>query len=74
MIMVAICTYISDFNVAPTVSFEQQTYSVNESNGPVQVVLNLSNPSSTDITVNVSSTDVSTTGEYCIDQWCIVYF
>ena len=55
-------------------SFQQQTYFVNEDNGSVQVVLNLSNPSSNDTTVQVLNIDRSATGEYCIDQWYIVYF
>ena len=39
-------------------------YSVNESDGPAQPVLVLSNPSSTDITVTVSNTGGSATGEW----------
>ena len=46
------------------VSFEQTTYSVDEDDGPAQPVLVLSNPSSTDITVEVFNTDGSATGEY----------
>ena len=38
-------------------------YDVNENNGNVQLVLVLSNPSSTDITVEVLDTDGSTNGE-----------
>ena len=50
--------------VATTVSFNQSTYSVNEDDGPAQPVLVLSNPSSTDITVQViSSDDITATGE-----------
>ena len=48
-----------------TVMFNQTTYSVNENAGPAQPVLVLSNPSSTDITVQVFNTDGSATGEYC---------
>ena len=40
-------------------------YSVNEDAGPVQSVLVISNPSSTDITVPVTNTDGSSIGEYC---------
>ena len=50
---------------AITVMFNQTTYSVNENAGPAQPVLVLSNPSSTDITVQVFNTDGSATGEYC---------
>ena len=46
------------------VRFEQSTYSVDEDDGPAQPVLVLSNPSSTDITVEVFNTDGSATGEY----------
>jgi len=45
------------------VSFSQSTYSVDEDDGPVQPVLVLSNPSSTDITVQVGSNDITATGE-----------
>ena len=55
--------------------FNQSIYSVNEDAGPVQLVrasvhnellvLVISNPSSTDITVQVTNTDGSATGEYC---------
>jgi len=38
---------------AVTVKFNQSTYSVKEDNGSVEPVLVLSNPSSTDITVQV---------------------
>ena len=49
--------------VAANVSFEQQTYKVNEDDENVQPVLVLSNPSSTAITVEVFSTDGSATGK-----------
>ena len=48
-----------------TVMFSQSTYSVNEDDGPARAVLVLSNPSSTDINVQVTTTDGSATGEYC---------
>ena len=54
--------------------FEQKTYSVHEDDGPAQPALILSNPSSTNITVQVLNTDGSAIGEYCIDQCCIVNF
>ena len=50
-------------NVVTVVSFSQSTYSVNEDDGPAQPVLVLSNPSSTDITVQVESNDITATGE-----------
>ena len=44
-------------------SFEQQVYTVNETDGNVQLVLVLSNPSSTNITVVLFSTGGSATGK-----------
>ena len=48
---------------AAAVSFEQQTYSVNETDGNVQIVLILNKPSSTIVTVQVFGTDGSATGK-----------
>ena len=45
--------------------FDQPTYSVDEDGGPAQPALVLSNSISTNITVEVFSTDGSATGEYC---------
>ena len=42
------------FVTALTVFFDQSSYRVNENRGPVRPVLVLSNPSSTDITVQVN--------------------
>ena len=50
-------------NVAPTIDFNQSKYNVDEDDGPAQPVLVLSNPSSTDITISVFSTDGSATGK-----------
>ena len=47
------------FLLAITVSFEQSMYSVNKNTGSSQPVLVISNPSSTDITVQVLNTDES---------------
>ena len=47
------------------VMFNQTMYSVSEGAGPAQPVLVLSGPSSMTITVNVTNTDGSATGEYC---------
>ena len=49
--------------VAATLSFEERTYNVSEADGSVQLVLVLSNPSSTAFTVEVFSADVSATGK-----------
>ena len=46
----------------PQVKFEPPTYNVNEDAGPAQPVLVLSNPSTTNITVEVFSTNGSATG------------
>jgi len=51
------------FSLDCTVSFNQSTYSVDEDDGPAQPVLVLSSPSSTDITVQVFSTDGTATGK-----------
>jgi len=50
-------------SIAPTVMFSQSTYSVDEGAGPAQPVLVLSNPSSTDITVQVRDTQNTATGK-----------
>jgi len=47
-----------------TVSFALTAYSVDEDDGPAQLVLVLSNPSSTDITVQVTASNNTATGEY----------
>ena len=44
--------------------FNQSMYSVNEDAGPAQPVLVINNQLSTDITVQVTNTDRSATGEY----------
>ena len=53
------------YYVALTVRFSESMYSVNENAGPAQPTVVLSNPSSTDITVQVTTTAGSATGEYC---------
>ena len=51
---------------AITVMFSQTMYScVNEGAGSAQPVLVLSNPSASNVTVEVYHTDGSATGEYC---------
>ena len=47
----------------PTINFTQSIHNVDEDDGPAQPVLVLSNPSSTDITISVFSTDGSATGK-----------
>ena len=46
-----------------SISFNQSIYNVIENEGPAQPALVLSNPSSTDITVQVRSSDITATGE-----------
>ena len=45
--------------------FGETTYSVDEDDGPAQPTLVLSNPSSTNVTIQVNSSGGSATGEYC---------
>jgi len=56
------------------VRFSQSTYSVGENSGPVQPVLVLSNPSSTDITVKILYTDITALGKHYSSYmgWTIV--
>ena len=49
---------------AITISFSQSTYNVNEEAGPARPVLVLSNPSSTNITVQVSNVNRTAFGEF----------
>ena len=51
------------YSLAVTVTFSKSIYSVNEDHGPAQPVLDLSNPSSTDITVQVRDTGNTATSE-----------
>ena len=55
--------YIYPYVVDATINFEQQTYNVNETDEIVEFALVLSNPSSTNISVQISSTDGSATGK-----------
>ena len=51
------------YSVAPCVTFSQSLYRIDEDKGPVQLVLILSNPSTTDTIVTVFSNDGSATGK-----------
>ena len=54
------------YNVAAiTVFFNQSSYNAVESDGSVQLVLALSNSSSTDIIINIFDNNSSAFGEYC---------
>ena len=46
-------------------NFSHSAYSINEDSGPLQPVLVLSNPSSTNITVEVFNTNITALGMYC---------
>ena len=46
-----------------TLSFDQLSYNVSESDGQVEVVLTLSNPSSTDITVEIANMNIAAMGK-----------
>ena len=52
------------YSTAIAVTFDQSTYSIDEDDGPAQLVLVLTNPSSTDLTVQVISSDRTAIGEY----------
>ena len=52
-------------SLVTTVSFNQSTYIVNETEGYVQITLVLSNISSVDVTVQVTNEDI-TASEYCM--------
>ena len=54
--------YVSIYHTAATVSFNQSMYIVIENEGPVQPVIVLSNPSSTDVTVQVTDGGGTATG------------
>ena len=50
--------------IAVVVDFMQSAYSATENNGFVQIELVSSNPSSSDITIEVLNAEASATGEY----------
>ena len=53
------------YYLAITVMFSKSMYNVDENAGPAQPTVILSNPSSTNIIVQVTTTAGSATGEYC---------
>ena len=65
---------------ATSVNFEQSTYSVYEDSGLVELVLVLSNPSSTDLTIGVKMFDQQTPtsgmyiATYTLKHWTISNF
>ena len=58
----AIMSTISYLLVA-TISFDQLSYKVSETDGEVQGVLVLSNPSSTDITIEIVNMNIDAMGK-----------
>ena len=54
----------SFYYVAANVSFTQSTYFVNETENFVQVEMVLSNPSSNNVTVQITSSDMTATGKH----------
>ena len=62
MLAIHLNFFIILFYVVTVVSFNQPSYSHIEGAGPVQPILVLSNPSSTEITVEVMNTNVSASG------------
>ena len=57
-------TYCILYSVERTISFNQQTYIVNENEGLLQAVLVLSKSVRTDITLQVGTNDNTATGEH----------
>ena len=70
--MIVSCTYTSEYcnimyylvPIVIKISFDQFTYSVDESNETVELMAILSNPSATDITVQLISSDVTAMSKY----------
>ena len=50
------------YTIAITITFSQSTYTTDEDSGAVQVELVFSNPSMTDITVQVNTIDITANG------------
>ena len=55
--------FIITITIDISITLSQSTYFVDENNGSVRIVLILSNPSSTDITVQVRDNSNNATGE-----------
>jgi len=62
-VILQMVTHFVLFTVAPNLSFSRLSYDVDENAGPAQPVLVLSNPSSFPITVQVTDTENTATGE-----------
>ena len=46
------------------INFSQPSYNIDENSGAIEILLLFSNPSSTAITVEVTSEEINATGEY----------
>ena len=55
-----------------TVSFEKQSYFIDEDAGPLKILLVLNESLSTDTTMKVSSTNGLATGKYCFVNCFII--
>ena len=55
--------YVLFNHVVGVIAFKQSVYRIKESAGPLQPELILSNPSSTDIIVEIGFTDITATGK-----------
>ena len=62
IVLLIIFTATTDFATSLNVSFSQSSYSVNEDDGVVQPVLVLSNSSSTNVTIQIESRNITATG------------
>ena len=62
---IAYVLLFTPYSLATIMSFTQSNYSVKEGDRSAQLVLVLSNPSSTDITAHVISNSRLASGEYC---------
>ena len=61
-------SWLLSLYVAPIITFNQSTYTTNEDDGFVTIALILSNPSTTDIKVQVLTRNGSATGECGISE------
>ena len=52
-------------SIVGSVTFDKETYNVSE-NGTLQIVLILSKPSSSIVTIEVFNTDITATGEHTV--------
>ena len=58
--------YLLCYPIASTITFNQSSYNVNESDSTVDITLHHSNPSSINITLIVNTNSVTASGEWLI--------